>query len=437
MKGMIAKRSPTRSPSVTAKGARTHGYFAVLSKRGFFLIWLGSILVTTADIAVGVTITWEIWEVTNSATAVGLLVSVLSVPRILLETVVGNLVDIFNRRTLMVVGASGLAAIAVVLAMLSGAGPDGRTAITVILVGVLPVASMTFARARSSLLPRLIADQATLIKAQALLQTTMEGLSFVAGAVALLIPVVGRKGLLLTAAVAALGAAGVAAGLADVDHGRQGAVARLPRRLLRGSVSEPLRAIRADRFLVWFLFIVATSNVPHKALTAMMAPAAAAKLGLGAQGYGAVEIATSVGVIAGFLLVGRLLAHADGPKLATVGLVWSGLAAILIGVSSGRAAIITFFAVYGLSEGFFLPAYSRYNLAVADDVRGRANAAFNVIALLMSPVAQIGAGLVVDHFGVSTLYVGSGLAVLGIAGVGYAMLVRDHRLSQGRKRNVG
>lgn len=58
-----------------------------------------------------------------------------------------------------------------------------------------------------------------------------------------------------------------------------------------------------------------------------------------------------------------------------------------------------------------LPSYAKCDPEVQDDVCGRVNAMFNVIALLLTPVAQIRAGVVSDRFGPSTFYGWSGLAL--------------------------
>ena len=394
---------------------RVSGYLRLFRSRDYSMLWLASIAAAASEVAVGVTVTWSTWETTGSATAVGLLISALSIPRLILETLVGRIVDSSDRRKLMVVGAVGVSALSVVLAVLTEGNGGSRLLGTLSIVWMLPAFSMLFSRARSSLLPRLITEQATLVSAQALLRTTTEGISVLSGVAAILIPIVGRAPIMVAGVILALVAALVAGQLSRTDQDRNGLKTLLPLRLFEGSFGEPLKTIRSNRFLTWFVVLVALSNVPHNANMAMLVPMSAEKTGLGAQGYGAVEIALNLGVIAGYLLAGRLLSRGNPMNLAIAGVAWSALTSTLIAVSSGRLAVVALFGAYGLSEGLFLTAYARFDLEVRDDLRGRVNALFNVIALLLTPIAQVGAGALSDAFGPSTLYGWAGLALAIVA----------------------
>lgn len=84
---------------------RASRYVRLFLGNDFRLLWLASVAATASEMAVGVTMTWGTWENTGSATAVGLMISALSLPRIVLETLVGRLVDTVNRKSLMVFGA--------------------------------------------------------------------------------------------------------------------------------------------------------------------------------------------------------------------------------------------------------------------------------------------------------------------------------------------
>lgn len=312
----------------------------------------------------------------------------------------------------MVFGAAGACILSIAVLIIDRANMGNRLVATISLVWMLPAFTMVFSRARSSLLPRLISDQTTLISAQALLKTTTEGMSVLSGAAAVLIPIVGRTNIMAAGAALALVAGIAACRLPSVDETRAGLRSLRLSRPLEVSIREPFKAIAGHPFLVWFVGVVAISNIPHNALMAMLVPLSAQKLRLGAQGYGIVEVAVSAGVIAGYLAAGRLLSSRNPVRWAIGGLLWSGIMAAAISLASGRPLIAALFVGYGLSEGFFLPAYAKFDLTVDDQVRGRVNALFNVIALLMTPVAQIGAGVLSDAFGPSVVYLWAGLALV-------------------------
>lgn len=399
------------------------------------MLWVASVAATASGAAIGVTVTWSTWETTGSATAIGLLISTISLPRLLFETLVGRIVDLSDRRRLMIIGALGVSSLSFGLAVLTQSSAGNSLLGTLSVVWMLPAFSMLFFRARSSLLPRLISEQATLVSAQALLKTASEGISVLSGMAAILIPLVGKTPIMVTGAALAIVAALAAGHVSTTDQHRDGLQALLSPRIVEGSFGKPLQVIRSNRFLSWFVVLVALSNVPHNAIMAMIIPVSAEKTGLGAQGYGIVHIALSLGLIAGYLLAGRLLSRGNPVNTAILGLAWSALTAGLIAVSSGMATIASLFCAYGLSEGFFLPAYARLDLEVQDDIRGRVKALFNMAALLLTPIAQVGAGVLFDAFGPSTLYSLSGL-VLAAIGV-LALISRPQkRLDGGSEKDT-
>jgi MFS family permease len=396
------------------------------------MLWLASIAVAASEIAIGVTVTWNTWESTGSATAVGLLISAIAVPRLLLEPLVGRIVDSIDRKRLMIIGATGASVLSIALLALTQGNVGNKLLGTISVVWMLPAFTMLFNRARSSLLPRLITDQSTLVSARALLKTTTEGVSVFSGTAAILIPIVGRTPIMVVGVLLAIAAAIAANQLPSTDRAREGLKALFPLRVFEGSIGEPLKTIKNNRFLSWFVVVVALSNVPHNAIMAMVVPLSAEKTGLGAQGYGIVEIALSIGVIAGYLLAGRLISRGNPVSWSIAGIVWSAVTTTLITLTSGALPMAVFFGAYGLSEGFFLPAYARFDLEVQDDMRGRVNALFNVIVLLLTPVAQVGAGALSDAFGATSLYGWAGLALV-VVGL-LALLARPRPMTDGVDR---
>lgn len=222
-------------------------------------------------------------------------------------------------------------------------------------------------------------------------------------------------------------AAALAAGqISHSDQGRSGVKAIRPSFGFRNLLGDPLDIVKSNRFLAWFIVFVALTNIPHRAMLAMVLPISAEKTGLGAQGYGAIQIALSIGVIAGCLVAGRLLSRGNPVLWVILGIGFSALFAGLIALLSGTLTIVALFVAYGLVEGFFIPGFAKFDLEIPDDLRGRVNSLFNIAGLLLSPVAQIGGGMVSDRFGPSTLYGWSGLALFVVALVAVALRPPEH-----------
>jgi len=392
----------------------------IFSEKGFLPVWLAGLFIIITETALAITITWTTWESSGSATGVGLMIAMLSLPKLILETFIGEIVDISNRRRLMLIGCFGTLLVAIILSLFSVAGFMHRGLLTFLVIWFLPVCSMLFYRARSSLLPRLFPDATKLLQVNSILRTTSEGAAFLGGGVALLISFLGASRVMFCAIVFALLATLFAGLVPNCDADRKLVRVRLPSRKTQlGSLGELLQ----NRFLVWYVATIALSNVPHKAINAMLIPLASSRFEAGALGYGLLELALSLGAISSYLLSGALFAKRCPYRMTILGLAWSAVAVTLVPLSRNYVVIILL-VTYGFSEGFFLPADTRYSLTINDSSRGRTNALFNSIALVLSPIAQVGAGFVVDKFGVSALYTFSGFLLIVIAIAAWAFKPR-------------
>lgn len=324
----------------------------LFSERGFLPVWLAGLFIIIAETALAVTITWNTWEASGSAISVGLVIAALSLPKLILETFIGESVDISNRRSLMIIGCLGTLFVSIALSVVSVTGFMHRGVLTVLVIWLLPVFSMLFHRAHSSLLPKLFPDATTLLQVSSILRTTSEGTAFLGGGVALLISIVGASWVMFCAIVFALFATLFAGLVPDCDADRKQVRVRWPsRKTQSASFSEILH----NRFLVWFVAVVGLSNIPHKAINAMLIPLASSRFEMGAQGYGLMELALSLGVISSYLLSGAFFAKKCPYRLTIVGLACSAVAVIFVPLTNNFTMVILLVA-YGFSEGFFLPA---------------------------------------------------------------------------------
>lgn len=399
----------------------------LFTERGFLPVWLAGLFIIIAETALAVTIIWNTWEASGSAISVGLVIAALSLPKLILETSIGESVDISNRRSLMIIGGLGTLFVSIALSVVSVTGFMHRGVLTVLVIWLLPVFSMLFHRAHSSLLPKLFPDATTLLQVSSILRTTSEGTAFLGGGVALLISIVGVSWVMLCAIVFALFATLFAGLVPDCDADRKQVRVRCPsRKTQSASFSEILH----NRFLVWFVAVVGLSNIPHKAINAMLIPLASSRFEMGAQGYGLMELALSLGVISSYLLSGAFFAKKCPYRLTILGLACSAVAVIFVPLTNNFTMVILLVA-YGFSEGFFLPAYTKYSLTINDSSRGRTNALFNSISLVLSPIAQVGAGVVADEYGVSALYTFSGLLLIVITIAAWVLNPRLKDLPEG------
>src|SRR5437899_8194258 len=148
-------------------------------QRDFCVFWTGSFLSGIGTQFTTVEMSWQIYELTNSAFQIGLLGLARAVPQIILLLVAGLLADAMNRRKLMMCMELGLFCVSMALALLTLAGNASA--------GMLYAATMLLALftaleqpSRQSMAPKLV-PRAHLAQAFAL-QGTHRYVPNVAGA---------------------------------------------------------------------------------------------------------------------------------------------------------------------------------------------------------------------------------------------------------------
>src|SRR5471032_2238056 len=96
-----------------------HDPYAALRFSGFRAYLCGNAMATVGMQMLAVTIGWELYETTNSATALGLVGLCQILPILLLVVPAGHLVDRFSRKTILLVDQLLLAFSAALLALAS------------------------------------------------------------------------------------------------------------------------------------------------------------------------------------------------------------------------------------------------------------------------------------------------------------------------------
>ena len=100
-------------------GNRWRQALAALRYRDFRLVWTTSIFSSAARWVQQVSLGWLAFDLTDSAALLGVLLFVYQAPTFALSPLVGVLVDRVDRRRLLIVSQSAMAAVAVLLASTS------------------------------------------------------------------------------------------------------------------------------------------------------------------------------------------------------------------------------------------------------------------------------------------------------------------------------
>ncbi|NUR70730.1 MAG: MFS transporter [Hamadaea sp.] len=330
---------------------------------GFRLLWTSATVSSLGSWLLTIAVPVQVYRLTGQATATGLALALEAAPAILLAPWAGVLADRFDRRRLLVV-AHLAAAVAVLVMLLPGT--------TSIYIGlVLETSVVAFLQpAIRALTPQVVPADADLIAATGTTSITQSVLRLTA-------PVLGTA--LLTqgafAHVVLLDAASylVAAGL----------LARLPIRSAVGpaSASGTLRAGLAFLIGTPFLRALAVTTwaywTANAALTALLIPFLAVRLGQPPQTLGLLITGLGVGYLLGSAVAGRLLPRYSTRTLLGATYFAVGLCFLVLFTAPNLPIALAGITAAGV-PGAIAVAATQYRLqsATPDGVRGRVLAAF-------------------------------------------------------------
>jgi MFS family permease len=374
----------------------------ILRHKPFALFWVARIASTVAYHMFAVAVGWQIYALTDSALALGLIGLVQFVPMMLLTLSAGQAADRYDRRLVIAVcqAAEGAAVAALTLGTLSGAiGEAGIFALVALIAAARAFESPTMAALVPNLVPRALVPRASAWSASAnqtaqIVGPALGGLLYglgpgvVYGAAtglfllaAALIAAVPLERTVRSAAVRGLGALFAGAGFVLRD------------KVILGTISLDLFAV---------LLGGATALLPIFARDI---------LGTGPWGLGLLRSAPACGALAmSLVLASRALAPPVGPKLFAALIVF-GLATCLFALSTALWLSFASLCVLGAADVVSVVIrFSLVQLRTPDEMRGRVSA---VNSLFVGTSNQLGD----FESGVLAALVGAVPAVL-IGGIG-------------------
>lgn len=350
-----------------------------------------------------------IYQLTGSATLLGLVVAVETLPALVVGPLAGVWVDRWDRRRVLV-GANLLRA-AVVLALL--AVTDADRVWIIFVVGATNALIATFSTpAQQALLPRLVGDEA-LVRANAALTIGGTGAQMIGPALGgLLVTLAGPPATFLVDAASFVVMAVMIAALRLAPD--QAPVAALER-----SAAQPLVQLREGAVVltrhpmlrtlvgIWGL-LMGAAGVVSAVLVVFVKDA----LGGSDALYGGLLSLQGAGLVAG-----GLAGMALGSRVEVVRLFQGGLLAFGLGFVALAASAMPFAAgiivpvgvamsLVGLTQMTMLQRYT------PDAFRGRVLALNNSLSSLMVLVGAASAGVLADAFGVRPVFMGAALLCL-------------------------
>ncbi|MGB8858350.1 MAG: MFS transporter, partial [Ilumatobacteraceae bacterium] len=370
-------------------------------QRDFLRVWAGQLVSNLGDGVNRVAVLWWARQATGSNLIVVVVALASVLPTLAAAPLAGWMVDRFPRRRLMLAADAARCATSVVLAVALWAGAMS-TSLVIAVAALAAVAAAVFD-------PALMASVTLLVPADQRVQAnSMLGVSGALAGIAgpalggLMIGLVGMASAFWLDAVSFLVSFMMVAASVIPMPARETSGAD------DGSFAAGWRVVRENRSVRDLVVVAAGLNLCVAPLTVLIVGLAAGELHLGGTGFGLLDAAIPVGIVAGFVLAPRVARgqHAVlvallsvGGVLAVAGTVswawWAGVAFVLAGVGVGVANAI-------------LPA--GFQASVEPAVQGRVFAVVGALGQAGRPIGLLLAAPMIAVVGVR-----AGFAVCGLA----------------------
>jgi MFS transporter, DHA3 family, macrolide efflux protein len=402
-------------------------YSRALHSRPFLLLWVSQFVSQSGDFVFDVALIWLVLETTGSIFAVGVVVTAALLPTVVLSPILGVYVDRWPRRTILIVTnlAEGL-----LVLLLAGLvlGHTVNLALIVAIVLALGAGGQIVRLTTGAMVPQTVGKE-DLGVANGLTQlsgstTQVVGLSVGGIVVALLgvdLPITyDAVTFFAAAAIVALMAAAV---------GRPAPTAGAPPSF-RQEFLEGVRYVRGQRYLLEIISVGVVINFCGNAIAALWGPYAKYVLHGGASTYGFLGAAIAVGAIVGALVVGKLDIRARIGTISLAGVVVTGVAIGLLGVTrSIPLALAESFAIGAMLSVINVPLLAAVQARVPPRLMGRAMAALLAFVLAAAPVGAFFAGAMAEATSIQLVFVVLGVVMVATSAVGAAFLGDLRRLS--------
>lgn len=415
--GLDQEDAVERGPSQTS-----HALIA-LTYRDFRLFWAGNVISVAGTQMRQAAVAWQVYVLTHSAVALGVLGLVRVVPIILLSVVGGVVADRFDRRKLLLATQVVLLAVSVSLAAVTYTGLVSIW--TVYGLVALGTAAVSFDNpARQALVPSLVSRE-HLTNALSLNTTTFELAMIVGPALAGVVIAVWSVG-----AVYLIDAGSYTAVVVALLMIRSPVVAGAVQRVSLSAALEGLAFVWREPILVSTMGLDFVATFFGSA-TALLPIFARDILHVGSAGYGLLFAAPAIGaILAGIAMsvMARRIRHQGRTILVAVA-AYAGFT-VLFGLSRTFLLSLLFLAATGAADTVSMILRQTVRQIVTPDaLRGRMSSVGMMFFMGGPQLGELEAGLVARALGAPFSVVSGGIAALAFTA---AIAWRSRRLREYR-----
>jgi MFS family permease len=333
--------------------------------RDYRWLWSGLAVSAIGNQITRIALPYQVYVLTGSTLAIGVLSLFQLIPILVISLGAGSLADVVDRRRLLLVSQTGLAACTSLLLVLALHGSPPVVLLFVIAAAAAGLSAID-QPTRASAIPRLVAPE-RLQAAMALNQLNWQTASIVGPAIGgLLIATVGQAGAYATDVVTFLASIGALLAIRPIPP------IGLARRPGLAAIAEGLRYARGRRVIL-STFVIDLNAMIFGMPTALFPVLALDVFKTGPAGFGLLAASPAVGAFLGALTsgwVGRV--HRTGRAIQFSVLAW-GLAITAFGlVTFSFPLALVFLAIAGAADVFSAVFRSTLvQLETPDELRGR------------------------------------------------------------------
>lgn len=390
-------------------------YHLIISSRAYFPLWLGQLVSNFGDTLNYVALVVLVYQLSHSGLAVSANVMFEIIPVIFLAPVAGVIIDRFPRKTILIVSDLVRAVLVVSLIFV-----QATWQVYLITVGLV-AAGVFFNPTVQAIIPAIVEPE-SLLAANSVSWTTGRLVQIIASALAGgLIALIGPNTAFAINAMTFVFSAFMIMRLHIPTHA--GEINRANRREFEGWLEDARKgvAFAAQNKLVSRLLVVqALSSLAVGATSALLVVLAEQHLQLAPAGFAWLLMAIGAGALLGPILFGSFIKSWRNVQYIFIPYIIRGIGDILIAIIVPLPLALLILFIYGLNTSTGMVVYnSLLQSEVKEEVRGRIYTLFDIVWNLMRLISLGVGGVLVDLWGIQTIYyLGGGLLmVAGFVGL--------------------
>jgi predicted MFS family arabinose efflux permease len=396
-----------------------HGPLRAFRSRNFRLFAAGQILSLGGTRIHEVAAGWLMWQLTGSATWLGVLALVEIAPRLVLWPISGLVADSMDRRRVAVIFQTLAAIEACILALLQGLGLMNEW-ILVLATGLLGLNSTFWQPVRLTLIPKLAPpeDLPNVIALASVLANVARVVGpLVAG------PAIIWGGIGMAFALNGLSFVAVVAALLMMDL--KASDTTPPGRMSKGSAWQGIAAVAAHPGMRPLFILIGIFAIAVRPLADLLPAFAEGVFNKGPGGFAALISAMGGGALcAGLLLSWRQQYSGLTTILAVFGMIAATATALFALTSNSLVALILMFVVGLGVTGKNIVAQTMVQSGLEDEVRGRVFSFYSVIF----NAAPSGGALLLGYVG-DLVGIRAPIVVAAVVGLGASLMIFINRKS--------